>query len=168
MIQAGDWRAGSQAQSETARGVNGLSPGPALPQRNQAGWPCVQGRMTRVCLLLVAAVAGLPVLAGCGGQAGPRLAVTGILIRVGGPAGLSGPPSPLPLPGEVVARSTAGTQFTAVAGKDGRFRLSLPPGTYRLTGHSPQVAGELCTATRAVRVVMGRPLHTVQVICSIS
>jgi hypothetical protein len=98
--------------------------------------------------------------------------VTGILIRVGGPATLSHPQNLLPLPGEVAARSAAGKQFTAATGTNGRFRLSLPPGTYRLTGHSPQVMVNnqqgLCIARRAVRVTRRKPLHNIWVVCSIS
>lgn len=98
--------------------------------------------------------------------------MAGMLVRVGGPAAKSGPPPPLPLPGTVVARDSAGQQFTATAGNDGRFHLSLPPGTYRLTGHSPQVwvnnQQMLCMAQGAIHVTKRRPLRKVWVICSIS
>jgi hypothetical protein len=65
--------------------------------------------------------------------------VTGVLVRTGGPAVIGRTQSAVPLPGEVVARNTAGEQFTSPTGQNGRFQLSLPPGAYRLTGHSPQV-----------------------------
>ncbi|HTZ30012.1 MAG TPA: hypothetical protein VMC83_38815 [Streptosporangiaceae bacterium] len=98
--------------------------------------------------------------------------MTGTLVRVGGPAGKSGPPPPLPLPGTIVARDAAGQQFTATAGNDGRFELSLPPGTYRLTGHSPQVwvnnKEMLCTAQAAIHVTQRQALRKIWVICSIS
>jgi hypothetical protein len=112
------------------------------------------------------------ILAGCSGQPAGSRTVTGVLVRSGGPAGLSGPPLPLPLPGTIVARNTAGRQFTATAGNDGRFELSLPPGTYRVTGHSPQVwvnnQQMLCTAQETVHVTKRQPLRKVWVICSIS
>lgn len=95
-----------------------------------------------------------------------------MLVRVGGPASQSGPPPPLPLPGTVVARDAAGQQFTATAGNDGRFELSLPPGRYRLTGHSPQVwvnnQQMLCSAQDAIHVTKRRPLRNIWVVCSIS
>jgi len=78
--------------------------------------------------------------------------VTGVLVSAGGPA----PGAPVPLPGQVVAVSTDGSRHTATAGRSGRYRLSLPPGTYRLTGHSPMVRSEgtemLCTGAHAIHV----------------
>ncbi|HUY51114.1 MAG TPA: carboxypeptidase-like regulatory domain-containing protein [Streptosporangiaceae bacterium] len=75
----------------------------------------------------------------------------------------------MPLPGTVVARSAAGEQFTTTTGKDGRFQLSLPPGTYELTGHSPQVGDgqQLCRAERTVHVTMDEPVRDIWVVCSI-
>jgi hypothetical protein len=64
---------------------------------------------------------------------GSHQSVTGLLVRVGGPA----PGSSVPLSGTVVARNAADGQFTTTTGKNGRFQLSSPPGLYRLTGHSP-------------------------------
>jgi hypothetical protein len=56
--------------------------------------------------------------------------------------------------------------------KNGRFRLSLPFGTYRMTGHSPQVwvgnAQELCLAARKVHLTGREPVRNIQVVCSIS
>jgi hypothetical protein len=118
------------------------------------------------------AAASVLILAGCSGHSAGGQPVTGMLVRVGGPAGKSVPPSPLPLPGTIVARGAAGQQFTATAGNDGRFELSLPPGTYRLTGHSAQVwvnnQQMLCTAQAAIHVTKRRPLPKIWVICSIS
>jgi hypothetical protein len=97
--------------------------------------------------------------------------VTGILIRVGGPATLSHQQNQHPLAGTVVARNTAGGQFTTTAGKNGRFRLSLSPGTYRLTGHTPQVVvngrQQVCLAARAIHLTTHEPLHGISVVCSI-
>jgi hypothetical protein len=76
----------------------------------------------------------------------------------------------VPLPGTVVARNAAGGQFTATTGKNGLFQLSLPLGTYRLTGHSPLMqSGQMqCTAMRAVHVTKSKSIGNVQVVCSIS
>lgn len=127
--------------------------------------------MRKARRLAAGAVASALILAGCAGQTAGGREVDGLLVRVGGPAAKSGSAPALPLPGTVVARNTAGQQFTATAGNDGRFQLSLPPGTYRLTGHSPQVwvnnQQMLCTAQGAVRVTRHQPLHRVWVICSI-
>lgn len=127
--------------------------------------------MRKACRVAAVAAASIPILAGCGGQPGYGQTVTGMLVRVGGPAGPKGPPPPVPLPGTVVARNAAGQQFTATTGKDGRFQLSLPPGTYRLTGQSPQVMVNgkqmLCAADRAIHLMKHRPLRNISVICSI-
>jgi hypothetical protein len=129
--------------------------------------------MKRACRVAAGAAAAVVlILAGCSGQPADGQTVTGMLVRVGGPPTLSGPPPSLPLPGTVVARNAAGQQFTATAGNDGRFDLSLPPGRYRLTGHSPQVwvnnQQMLCSAQDAIQVTKHRPLHNIWVVCSIS
>jgi hypothetical protein len=85
---------------------------------------------------------------------------------------LSHPQNRLPLPGTVIAQNVAGGGvFTATTGNSGRFQLSLPPGTYRLTGHSPQVMAdgqqELCSAGRTIHVTSRRPVRNIWVVCSI-
>jgi hypothetical protein len=154
---------GLPRQDPAPVGRTGKNRGP----RNQAGRPRVQADMRRVCCVIAVAVASVSILAGCSGQPGPHQTVTGLLVRVGGPA----PGSPVPLPGTVIARNTAGEQFTTTTGNDGQFQLSLPPGTYRLTGHSPQVKGDgqqlLCRAERTVHVTRRKPVHNIWVICSI-
>jgi hypothetical protein len=56
-------------------------------------------------------------------------------------------------------------------GTNGRFRLSLLPGTYRLTGYSPLVrangAQMSCAALHPVRVTAGKTRRDVDVLCSI-
>ena len=89
--------------------------------------------------------------------------IAGTLVRVGGPA----PGAPFALPGQVTARSSAGRKFTAIVGKSGKFVLSVSPGDYKLTGHSPLVSQETCTATKPVRVKMGQRVSGMEVICSI-
>jgi len=117
-----------------------------------------------------AAIAIGAVITGCGGQVAAqqdaRQTVTGKLVRVGGPA----PGSPVPLPGQIVARDAQGHVFRTTAGRNGRFRLSLPPGTYRLTGHSPRIQDgkALCAAAKPVRVTKASAAAGIQVVCSIS
>ena len=135
---------------------------------NQAGRSCVQAHMKQVCCVIGAAAISMLILSSCSGQASPYQTVAGMLVRVGGPATLAAPPKPVPLRGEVVARNAMGQQFTAAIGKSGRFELSLPVGTYRLTGHSPQVSGETCSASQSVRVTTPGPLRNIWVVCSIA
>ena len=117
---------------------------------------------------VVLAAGAVIVLAACGssGPAASDPVLAGQLIRVGGPA----PGAPVPLGGQIDARDNAGHEYTVSVGPDGRFRLRLPPGTYRLTGHSPQIQDgkALCTATKPVSVTGNGPLNSVKVICQIS
>jgi len=108
---------------------------------------------------------GIAVLAACGGSPGYHQTVPGTFVRVGGPA----PGSPVPLPGTITARAATGETFTAAAGRDGRFKLSLPPGTYRVTGRSPlmQSGQMICAATAQLHVTRGQPARPVTVVCSI-
>jgi len=94
--------------------------------------------------------AGIAVLAGCGGNPGYHQTVPGRFVRAGGPA----PGSPVPLSGTITARTATGETFTATAGRVGRFTLSLPPGTYRVTGRSPVMrSGQMiCAATMELHV----------------
>jgi hypothetical protein len=108
---------------------------------------------------------GIAVLAGCDGNPGYHQTVPGRFVRVGGPA----PGSPFPLPGTIIARAAGGETFTATAGRDGRFTLSLPPGSYRVTGRSPlmQSGRMICAATHELHVSRGQPARHVTVVCSI-
>lgn len=105
------------------------------------------------------------VLADCGGQPGYYQTVPGTFVRVGGPA----PGSPFPLPGTITARAATGETFAATAGRDGRFKLSLPPGSYRVTGHSPlmQSGQMMCAATAELHISRVQPARSVTVMCSI-
>jgi len=105
------------------------------------------------------------VLAGCGGNPGYRQPVSGMFLRVGGPA----PGSPVPLPGTITARAATGEMFTATAGRNGRFTLSLPPGAYRVTGRSPlmQSGQMVCAATAELHVIRAEPARPITVVCSI-
>ncbi len=107
--------------------------------------------------------AGIVVLAGCSGSPGHQQAVPGTFVRVGGPA----PGSPVALPGTITARGVTGQTFTATAGQNGHFTLSLPPGSYRVTGRSPLIqSGPMgCAATAELRVTRGRSAGPVTVVC---
>jgi hypothetical protein len=115
---------------------------------------------------VIAVVAvGIASLGGCGGDPGYHQTVPGAFVRVGGPA----PGSPAPLPGTITARTAMGKTFTATAGRDGRFTLSLPPGTYQVTGRSPlmQSGQMICAAAAELQVSRGQPARHVTVVCSI-
>ncbi len=90
--------------------------------------------------------------------------MTGVLVRVGGPA----PGSPVPVPGHVTATSPADSSVAA-ADRGGRFRLVLAPGVYHLTGRSPLIDSgtQICLAEHLVRVRSGKVTAGVAVICSI-
>jgi len=109
--------------------------------------------------------AGVSLLAGCGGSSGFHQNVPGRFVRVGGPP----PGSPVPLPGTITARAVTGGTFTATAGNSGRFTLSLPPGSYHVTGRSPlmQSGQMICAATAELRVIRNMQAGSVIVVCSI-
>ena len=114
---------------------------------------------------LAALAAGTLVIGGCGGSPGHRQTVPGTFVRVGGPA----PGSPVPLPGTITARAATGETFTATVGRNGRFTLSLPRGSYRGTGRgrllqSRKMGG---AATAELHVIRGKPARPVTVVCSI-
>jgi hypothetical protein len=109
---------------------------------------------------------GIWVLAGCGDSPGHHRSVSGAFVRVGGPA----PGSPVPLPGTITARAATGQTFTATAGRNGQFTLSLPPGAYHVTGRSPLMqSGQMaCAATADLHVTRSKRGRPVTVVCSIS
>lgn len=116
------------------------------------------------CSAIAVFAVGIAGLAGCGNP-GDHQTVPGTFVRVGGPA----PGSPVPLPGTITAKTARGETFAATAARDGRFKLSLPPGTYRVTGSSPlmQSGQMICAATAELHVSRGHPVRPVTVVCSI-
>lgn len=94
--------------------------------------------------------------------------VTGDLVAIGGPA----PGAARPLVGTVVAHRGTATDgpvaASAPAGADGRFSLTVPPGTYELTGTSSFVDGGrgLCVSN-PITVTSSGPATEVAVICNI-
>jgi hypothetical protein len=88
--------------------------------------------------------------------------VRGHLLAVGGPA----PGSRRPLSGEVTATGQNLTR-TVQIGPDGTYTLTLPPGSYTLTGHSPEYGSNaaVCrTADSTVSVRSGKG-GTADVLC---
>ena len=96
-------------------------------------------------------------------SSGYHQTVPGTFVRVG-----ARPGSPFPLPGTITARAATGETFTATAGQDGRFKLSLPPGSYRVTGRSPLMqSGQTMCAAAAERHIPRSACALVTVVCSI-
>jgi hypothetical protein len=83
-----------------------------------------------------------------------------------------GGPGPVrPVPGQVVALNAAGTQSQVAVGDDGRFSMSLPPGSYQLSGSSPKVTLDgspvQCSATRPVQITAHRITRGIKVTCTL-
>lgn len=136
-------------------------------------------RRAAVAGLLIGALS-LGLLAACSTQSGagtssPEAAVkaqalsirsvaTGVLrgrlVFVGGPF----PGSPRPLGGTVTVTGHSRVVFTV--GRDGRYTVTLPVGTYRLSGSSPWFGSgaDSCHAQSPVRVVSNRQTHA-DVVC---
>lgn len=105
--------------------------------------------MTRLHRITLSGV-GLALLTACsagsGGKAHPTLThsplpdlagkgtISGRLLAVGGPVGAS----PSPQHGRVVVRHAGRLVMTIPVPKDGRYRVTIVPGTYWIRGYSPQ------------------------------
>ena len=88
--------------------------------------------------------------------------VRGRLLTEGGPPGTPA----LGEPGSVTAGGTV--RRTVRTDARGRFRLWLPAGRYRLTGHSPRYgAGRYLCRAAGTLVVDGRTPGPVQVVCQL-
>jgi len=127
--------------------------------------------VTRLWPYLAAAVTSLAVCAGCTSPAAYRQTVSGQLVLVGGPASASHPHGRWLLRGTVVAQSTSGARIITATAADGRFRVSLPPGRYELTGHSAHLIvdgqQQQCAAGHPILVGPSRPPMTgLQVVCT--
>ena len=93
--------------------------------------------------------------ANCGGAPG-KGTLSGHLFIAGGPLPLgSTTRPPQPVSGHVVARSHAGA-YTATAGSDGRYTMRIPPGTYVVTGTSPNYndSHSPCPADKPITVLL--------------
>jgi len=121
--------------------------------------------------LCLAAVCLAGFTAACSGSTGGSPAdgtLTGHLYGVGGPATVSGPPSPRPWPGTVTLVGPAVHRDVTV-GAGGTFSVVVPAGRYTVTGHSPNYGSGtyLCQAAGEVTVTSG---HTTKadVLCQMS
>jgi hypothetical protein len=92
-------------------------------------------------LQAITAVSAL-MLAGCAAAppASPGGIVTGKLLIEGGPVNPGGPqPGKRPIPGTVQFTASGHRPVTARADSSGTFSVTLPPGTYDVSGSSPRV-----------------------------
>lgn len=94
--------------------------------------------------------------------------VIGKLVEVGGPA----PGTGVGIPGRVTATSASGRHSSTSTTSDGLFRLSLPAGTYLLTGNSSRFRSRgremQCRSERSVSVRAGWLTKGVVIICNVS
>ena len=124
-------------------------------------------RMSAKTIASTAVMAAVVVAcAGCAATA--QGTVTGTFVMIGGP-GPSGNGSPLP--GRVIAASATGARFTVHTGNDGRYTMTLPPGTYSLLGYSPRVGSNnhemRCSSPHPLKVRAHKATRGTRVICSI-
>lgn len=132
----------------------------------------VQVRPRRVARVL-GVVLALLALTGCGGSVEQTGTLMGYLYATGSPSpGSAGAVSTYPVPGTVTAAQTVGGfVLTVDVPSDGSFTLHLPPGTYIVTGQSPNVVINRspvpCSANSGGEVtVYANQTRTVDVYCS--
>lgn len=89
--------------------------------------------------------------------------VAGRLVATGGPSAAKS----APLAGTVVLTSDAGSRITVPVGPDGRFRVGVAPGAYRIVGHSPDfLAGKGgCTTGKQIWTLAAGDTVVVDVSC---
>jgi hypothetical protein len=102
--------------------------------------------------------------------------VTGVFHRVGGPLGPGGQqPKVIPLTGRMRFTRPGHPVVSVPVGRSGRFTVQLPPGTYRVTGITPDIVEVLnngrqldgrCHGPQDLRVRPGRAGH-ITVVCSV-
>jgi hypothetical protein len=116
--------------------------------------------------ILVFALLTAATTAGCGPTSHPRAVPgTGIEGRVTvGPTcpveRVGTPCPPAPLSAVIIVRDSTGAKVARVAsGKDGLFRVDLPPGTYTLDPQSPGPAGLPRGEPQTVEVRRGAYTH---------
>ena len=130
--------------------------------------------------LLLAACAAGPAAGHHGGTAGQGTVqsspppdhlgtVTGVFHREGGPLGPGGQqPKVVPLTGRMRFTRPGHPAVSVPVGRSGRFTIQLPPGTYRVTGITPDIVEQLnngrqlegrCHGPQDLRVRAGRTGH---------
>lgn len=127
--------------------------------------------LAAAALLLVAATA-------CGGSAPtphpstpthslvgapPVGTLSGRLIAAGGPADAAD----TTLAGTITIKGAGGSVLHADVGKNGVFQIQLSPGTYRLTGRSPQYMGGTtdCTTATPTTTLVANLTVTADILC---
>lgn len=125
-------------------------------------------------LLATVAVLALTGLSGCGGQGGsegpstgflddaPSAVVQGRLLTVDGEG-----KNPRPSSGSVILSGGQGAEVRTEVGGSGTFEVMVNPGTYKVTGTSPQPDGGTaqCAAKSPVTTVSDEAPTTVDVLC---
>ena len=111
-----------------------------------------------------------------GTPAGHPGTVTGVFHRVGGPLGPDGQqPKVVPLTGRMRFTRPGYPPVSVPVGRSGRFTVQLRPGTYRVTGITPDIVEVLdngrqlndrCHGPQHLRVLAGRTGH-ITVICAV-
>ena len=102
--------------------------------------------------------------------------VTGVFHRVGGPLGPGGQqPQVVPLTGRMRFTRPGHPAVSVPVGRSGRFTVQLPPGTYRVTGITPDIVTVLdngrqlddrCHGAHDLHVRPGRTGH-ITVVCAV-
>src|SRR5689334_24796759 len=102
--------------------------------------------------------------------------VTGVFHRVGGPLGPGGQqPKVVPLTDRMRFTRPGHPAVSVPVGRSGRFTIQLPPGTYRVTGITPDIVevrsdgrqlDGRCHGPQDLRVRAGRTGH-ITVVCAV-
>jgi hypothetical protein len=102
--------------------------------------------------------------------------VTGVFHRVGGPLGTGGQqPKVVSLTGRMRFSRPGHPAVSVPVGRSGRFTIQLPPGTYRVTGITPDIVevrsngrqlDGRCHGPQDLRVRAGRTGH-ITVVCAV-
>lgn len=127
-------------------------------RHRQSGWVQKYANGAFCVLIFGLAAAGV---AACGVSPSSGT-VKGVFERVGGPS-----PGRVPLSGTVRLTGSEGT-YAITVGRSGRFASSVPPGTYEVSGRSPQLDGwKPCTIPGSVIQVHSRTVTHAVVVCAI-
>jgi hypothetical protein len=102
-------------------------------------------------------------LAGCAAAAGPAPVagrVTGQLVMYGGAISRSGQqPGPRHIPGTVTFTRAGHRPIAVRVGTSGRFSLALPPGSYQVSGRTPDIMQVISSTGTARELPCAPPLQ---------
>jgi hypothetical protein len=126
----------------------------------------------RYALGAVAVLAAMSTAVGCSKNVPRHREAPAVVVGTASGTLIFGGPGPVrPVPGQVVAVNSAGTQSQVAVGDDGRFSMFLSPGSYQLSGSSPEVtlngSPVQCGAARSVRITARRITRGIKVTCSL-